>query len=85
MENMVAEVTLHNNIEMSKNCSKIAKNGKKVQKLPKIAKNCPKLTKIDKNCLKLKGYLTNYIYHTVPSSHMMIRWEVGSRDPIILP
>ena len=36
-----------------------------VQKLPKIAKNCPKLLKIDKNCPKLKGYLSNYIFHTV--------------------
>ena len=52
MENMVAEVALHNDIEMSKNCPKIAKNGKKVQKLPK-------------NCPKLKGYLMNYIFHTV--------------------
>ena len=50
VKNMVAEVTLHNNIEMSKNC-------KKWQKSPKIAQNC----------LKLKGYLSNYIFHTVYS------------------
>ena len=61
-ENMVAEVTLHNNIEMSKSCPKIAQN---CPKLPKVAQNYPKLTKNDKNCLKLKGYLSNYTFHTV--------------------
>ena len=60
VENIVAEVTLYNNIEMSKNCPKIvqklpkiAKNCQKfpkiVQKMPKIAKNCPKLIKIAQN------------------------------------
>ena len=52
VENMVAEVTLHNNIEMSKKCKK-------------MSKNCPKLPKIAQNCPKLKGYLSNYIFHTV--------------------
>ena len=47
MENMVAEVALHNDIEMSKNCQKMPKI---VQKMPK---NCPKLPKIVKNCSKL--------------------------------
>ena len=40
VENMVAEVTLHNNIEMPKNCPKIAKSCPKIaQKLPKIVQN----------------------------------------------
>ena len=45
MENMVTEVTLHNNIEMSKNCQKMQEN---IQKLPKIVQNCPKLLKIER-------------------------------------
>ena len=56
VENMVAEVTLHTNIDMSKNCRKIQK--------------------IVQNCQKLKGYLSNYIFHTVPNiiihSHLEI-------------
>ena len=38
VENMVAEVTLDNNIEMSKNCPKIAKKFKKSPNLPKLSK-----------------------------------------------
>ena len=49
VENMVAEVTLHNNIEMSKNCQK-------------ITNNCPKLPKIAQNWSKWKGYLNKYIF-----------------------
>ena len=59
VENMIAEVTLHNSIEMSKHCPKIAKN------IPKISQHCPKLPKNDKNFTKLKGYPSNYIFHTV--------------------
>ena len=61
VENMVAEVTLHNNIKMSKNCQELSKD---IQKLPKITKNCSKLMK---NCPKLKGYHSNYIFLTVYS------------------
>ena len=43
--NMVAEVTLHNDIEMNKKCPKIAK---KMPKLSKIAQNCTKLPKIER-------------------------------------
>ena len=66
VENMVAEVTLHNYIEMTKNCFKNAKICPKFfQKLPKTAKYCPILLKIDRNCPKLNGYPSNNIYHTV--------------------
>ena len=37
VENMFAEVTLHNDRELSKNCQKCQKMPKIVQKLPKIA------------------------------------------------
>ena len=55
MENMVTEVTLHNNIEMSKICQKMSKI---VQKLPKIAKKFTKIPKIVTSA-------TMYIFHTV--------------------
>ena len=54
VENMVAEVTLHNNIEMYKNCQKIAKKCQKLSKnCPRLPKNCPRLPKIVQNGLKL--------------------------------
>ena len=76
VENIVAEVTLYNDIEMSKNGPKFVKNcpkfAKNCQKFPKIAKNCPKFLKIDKNYPKLKGYLRNYIFHIVIGSFIML-------------
>ena len=43
MENIVAEVALHNNIEMSKNCQKMPKIA---QKLSKIDKKYPKIERL---------------------------------------
>ena len=57
VENMFAEVTLHNNIELSKNGQKMPKI---VQKIPNIAKNCPKLLKIAQNCPKLPKIDENF-------------------------
>ena len=62
-------------MECLKIVQKLSKIQNIVQKLPKIIQNCQKLSKIVKNCIKLfkkfpklKGYLSNYIFHTVKSS-----------------
>ena len=45
---------------IAKNAKKLSKNCQNSPKMPKIAQNCPKLS-------KLKGYHSNYIFHTVHS------------------
>ena len=56
---MVAEVTLHNNIQMPKYCPKMSKV---VQKVPKIAQNGQKLPKIER--LPQQLYSPHYVLFT---------------------
>ena len=72
---MVAEVTLHNDFEMSKNCPKLSNIAQNCPKLPKIAQNCPKLLKIQR--LPQQLYFSHYDTVNVFSGHN--RQRLGSR------